>query len=282
MFDDAWVEVDGLRLHYLHAGGDSDATPVVLLHGGIVDSAALSWGGVVGSLAADRPVYALDFAGYGESDDPPRTPTTAFHVDTLCGFVDALGLGRVHLVGLSMGGGVALGTALDRPQSVDRLVLVNSHGLGRELPRGRASWLLARMPLLNRFNVTLLRHSRWYAAAGLASLVADPDALPPGLVDEFQALVRRPNAGAAFRAWRDDEVTRNGWRTCYLDRLGEVGAPTLLVHGAEDGVVPVYWSVRAADRIPTARAVVLEACGHWPPRERPTEFVEHVRSFLTD
>lgn len=280
VYDDKWVDVGGTRLHYLHAGGEHDATPVVLLHGGIIDAAALSWGGAIGPLAADRPVYALDFAGFGESDDPDRTPTTGYHVDTLRAFLDRLGLDRAHLVGLSLGGGVAIGTALDYPEHVAALVPVASFGLGRELPSGKATWLAARLGVLNRLNVALLRRSRGYAEAALASLVHDADALPAGLVEEFQELCRRPNAGAAFRQWRDYEVTLSGWRTCYLDRLGQVGSPTLFVHGTRDEVVPPEWSRRAADRVPDADATFFEECGHWVPRERPEALVDEIREFL--
>ena len=74
-----------------------------------------------------------------------------------------------------------------------------------------------------------------------------------------------------------------GWRglsTDFADRLGELRAPTLIVHGEHDRAVPVAWARRAHERIPDSELHVLPSCGHMPPRERPEEFNEVVRCFL--
>lgn len=278
---DELVTVDGVSLHYLRAGDDADP-PVVLLHGGIIDSAAVSWSDVVPALAEEFSVYALDLPGYGESARPDDAPyTTAYHVGMVRAFLGELDLAPVSLVGSSLGGGVALGVVLSTTL-VNRLVLVASFGLGRELPSGRLSWLLARVPVLNELSVALLARSKRLTRASLGNIVVDPGALDDEVVERVYRALHHPDAGMAFRKWRADEVTWSGYRTSYVDQFERVAVPTLLVHGAADDVFPVAWAERAADRIPDARLEVFENCAHWPPREAHGRFVETVRGFLRD
>lgn len=278
--EDRSVVVDGYRLHYLTAG---DTGPVVvLLHGGIIDAAHLSWGAAIDALAADFRVIALDLLGCGESEIPDVGYSTALHVDIVDTFLEAIDIDRAHVVGVSLGGGIALGLALNAPEKVERLVLVDSFGLGRELPNGDLSYLLSRLPVLNRLSIALLRRSERLAGASLSGIVHDPDSIPPELVEVFYAHLQRPGVGTAFRRWRRGEVTRSGYRTVYTDRFGEVTRPTLLLHGAEDDLFPVAWAERAAARIPDAELRVVEDCGHWLPREKPAECNEAIAAFLTE
>lgn len=278
--DHGRVTVDGHRLHYVEAGEETDRPPAVCLHGGIIDAAALSWGGVLGDLAADRRVIAPDLLGYGESDRPADADySTAAHTDRLLGTLDALDVDRAVPVGLSLGGAVALGAAFEAPERVAKLVLVDSHGLGAPVPGGRLTYLLSRVDAPNQAVLALLARSRRATRASLDNIVVDPDRLDEAVVDRLYDLVRRDHAGRAFREWRRDEVTWNGYRTDFSDRLGELAVPTLLVHGEHDEVVPVPVARRAARRIPDATLRVFEACAHWPPRERPEAFVETVRGW---
>lgn len=275
---DRRATVHGVSLHYLRAGVDGGTT-VLLLHGGIIDSASLSWGGLVGPLAEEFEVYALDLPGYGESGHPVAPYTTEYHVRMVDGFADELDLAPMSVVGLSLGGGIALGLALETSK-VDRLVLVDSYGLGRELPNGLLSYVFAQVPAFNKLSLALLRRSKKLTRASLGNIVVDPGAVPEEVVDELYGMLQSRGVGEAFRRWRKREVTREGYRTSYRDRYGEVTAPTLLIHGAEDDVFPVGWSQEAAAGIPEARLAVFEDCAHWPPRERPERFLQEVRAFF--
>lgn len=278
--DHGRVTIDGHRLHYVAAGERTDRPPAVCLHGGIVDAATLSWGGVLDDLATDRRVIALDLLGYGESDRPAGADySTAAHTDRLLATLDALDVDRVVPVGLSLGGALALGAAFRAPERVEKLVLVDSHGLGAPVPGGRLTYLLSRIDAPNEAILAVLARSRRATRASLDNIVADPDRLDEAVVDRLYDLVRRDHAGRAFREWRRHEVTWDGYRTDFSDRLEELSAPTLLVHGEHDEVVPVPFARRAARRIPEATLRVFEACAHWPPRERPAAFVETVREW---
>src|SRR5262249_52740667 len=109
---DRWVDVAGLRVHYLESG---QGPPLVLLHGGAVDAAGFSFHATIPALADRFRVLAPDWPGYGESASPPAPWGLADHVGFVEHFLDATGVARASLVGLSLGGGAALGLALDHP-----------------------------------------------------------------------------------------------------------------------------------------------------------------------
>lgn len=273
------VTVGGHRLHYLAAGDPADST-VLLLHGGIIDAAHVTWGELIEPLAADYRVVALDMLGYGESDKPDAGYSLAHHVELVESVVESLDATAVSVAGASMGGGVGLGVALRSPHLVDRLALVDSYGLGSELANGLLTYLLARAQVLNKLSLAVLRRSRGLTKASLGNIAHDPDALSPEAVDAVWAETKRPGVGRAFRGFRAAEVTRDGYRTDYTDRLGDLAVPTLLVHGEHDEVFPVSWSERAADRIPESELHVLADCAHWAPRERPDSVHALLRAFF--
>ncbi|MFC7137082.1 alpha/beta fold hydrolase [Halobaculum litoreum] len=278
--DSRTVVVDGVRVRYHVAGEGRDGVPVVLLHGGGLDEAALSWRETFPALADVRPVYALDWPGYGGSDRPDAPYSIPYYRDTLAGFLDAVGLDRVALVGVSMGGGAALGYTLDAPDRVDRLVLVDSYGLGGRIPGGPLGYLFTRLPFVTDLAWAALRRSRLLLWVALRGIVGSGDAVTPALLDDAVRAVRRGDAGRSFTAFQRSEVGPTGLRTNYVDRLPDLTVPTLVVHGEADPLVPVAWAVRAGTLIPDATTRVLPDCGHWPPRECPDRFLELVEEFL--
>src|SRR6266700_7183242 len=116
-----WLTIDGLRIRYFSAG--ESGSPVILLHGGGIDSALISWGAIIGQLAAQHRVFAPDLPGYGESATPDIAYTLDYYVHFLEHFMDTLNLERACLIGLSLGGGIALNFTLRSPLRVEKLVL---------------------------------------------------------------------------------------------------------------------------------------------------------------
>lgn len=271
------IEVDGHELRYLRAG--EGGPPVLLLHGGQIDAAHVVWGEAIEPLAENHRVFVPDLLGYGYSDAPDVDYTTERHVATIEGFMGAVDLDRARVAGVSMGGGIGIGLALRSPERVSRLAAVASHGLGRELPNGKLTYLLSRQGATNRLSVALLARSRAVTRAGLAALAADPASIDDELVEQVQELARLPNAGRGYRSWRRNEVGLRGFRTDYTDRLEELDAPTLFVHGSEDEVFPAEWSERAAG-IADGESLILENCGHLVPRERPDAVNDRLLEFF--
>jgi len=276
--DSLFATVDGRRIRYLRAG--EDGPPLVFLHGGGVDDAAVSWKHAIPHFADDYRVYALDWPGYGESDPSGTTPTTALYAETLDGFLDAVGLDSATLVGISMGGAAALSVAVDTPDRVDRLALVDSYGLADAVPGGFGSYLLANTPFANALGRLAFASGPLGARAALRNIVYDADAVDDEFVADVGERLRRSDAGEEFLAYLRHEFSPDGVRTSFADELAGLQPPTLFVHGCEDPLVPVSWSERAAERVPDAELATVDDCGHWPPRERPDPFNRTLAAFL--
>lgn len=107
-----------------------------------------------------------------------------------------------------------------------------------------------------------------------------PGNVTPELVEDVLAELRRPRASEAWTAFQRREVGFDGLRTDCIRRLPSLRVPTLFVHGADDPLVPVGWSVRAGTLVPNGSVEVLRNCGHWPPREKPEALTAAVRKFL--
>lgn len=129
-FESKWIKVREINTHYLIGG---EGPPLVLIHGGGAASAESDWESNLEFLAHHYRVYAPDLVGYGKSDKPRLDYTTRFFNKFFDDYMTAMGLERTNLLGHSLGGGVALAYALNHPDRVEKLVLVDSAGLTNEL-----------------------------------------------------------------------------------------------------------------------------------------------------
>lgn len=257
--------------------GDPDDPPVVLLHGCGLDAASVSYRYLVPELAADRRVYALDLPGHGRSEKPKVRYTTEFFEGVLDAFRESEGLERPALVGISMGGGVALSHALRR--EVERLVLVDSYGLGGDAPWRAAASVGLRIPAVHRLWWSSFAASEASVRAHLRTLTG---AAPlPELVADVHSVVGDPAVGRTVRSWQRSEFRATGLATDHSARLGELELPTMLIHGEQDPLLPASWASRAAERLPQGEARLYEGVGHWAPREVPEQFVADVTGFLS-
>ncbi|WP_265109508.1 alpha/beta fold hydrolase [Halosolutus halophilus] len=262
--------VGNCRIAYRRAG--TDGPPVVLLHGAGIDDATVSWRHTVDALAEEYRVYALDWPEYGNSTGSVEHTIDAY-VDVLDGFLATLPYDSVSLVGISMGGGAALGYALASPGRVDRLALVSSYGLGERLPEALTWKHLSQIPGAAEFGKIAASVSNRSVRAVLDGLVADADNLPREFVDDVRAKLKTPRSLQAFKQFQGNELSFSGRvATNFVDDLDSLAVPTALIHGKQDPLVPVEWSIRAARRIPDAEVDLIEDCGHWAPRERPQRF----------
>ncbi|MFC7026815.1 alpha/beta fold hydrolase [Halomicroarcula sp. GCM10025324] len=268
------VTVDGadVDIHYRTGG---EGPPLVFLHGIGLDAATVSWRHALPALAEDRTVYAPDLPGHGESDKPDRAYTTDYYLEAVDAFLDALDVERPAMAGLSMGGALALGHALDGGP-VERLVLVGSYGLGRD-----AYWRQAASGVLQTpFFGTMLWQGLSASKPAIRTSLRSMGATEPSqqLVEDVDSAVDARTV-RAMRRWQRHEFQHSGFRTDYSDRLDEIGVPTLMVHGRADPLLPTRWSRQAGEALSDAQVEIFENCGHCPPRERPERFNRAVRSF---
>ena len=274
-----WLDVGGIDIHCLAAG--SRGHPVVILHGGGFDAAGLSFRKTIPVLARRHRVYAPDWPGFGQSNAMPRDWCVEECVGFVADLLDALGLKRITLIGLSMGGAFAVGFALGSPKRVERLVLVDSVGLGGGIPGGIISYFALHLPLVDELRWALLTRVRTLARRTVCAPLLDQSGTAiEDALDEIIRLARKPGAGAAFRQLQRSEYRRCGLRTNYLHRLAEIRVPTLIVHGAEDRLIPVACAKQAHDLIPHSQLEIIARCGHLPPVEQPESFNRIISSFL--
>ena len=266
------VDGEAVDVRYL-AGGEGP--PLILLHGIGLDAATVSWRHAMPVLAEDHTVYALDLPGHGASDKPRRTYTTEYYVDTLSAFIDELEIGGAGLVGISMGGAVALGHALDGGDP-EGLVLVDSYGLGQDAYWRSGASVALRVPFADSVLWGSVG-SRMAVRSSLRGLAGR--SLPDELVDDVHDAVS-PATMRTMRSWQRHEFQADGLRTDYTERLSDLTTDTLLIHGRDDPLLPVSWSERASGRLPDSELAVIKKCGHWPPRERPAQFNRAVGEFV--
>jgi pimeloyl-ACP methyl ester carboxylesterase len=272
-------------------GGDG---PVMLLVHGL-GGAHLNWMAVAPQLAAHHRVYALDLPGFGRSPLAGRRSTIAANVDRVSRAITRLSRGPVVLMGNSMGGLLAIGAAALHPSLVDLLVLVDP---AVPPPRG------AFPPRLDTVSRTFLatafmprwgakRLSRAVAALGPESLVretmrlvsSDPSRVEQAVIDAHIALEAERLAESS---WHESfyAATRSLVAALVQKRkvfrwVQEVRAPTLLLHGDRDRLVPVASARNIASMRPDWEYHEFAGAGHVPMLEVPGEFVEVVTDWLT-
>ena len=254
----AQVEAGAYRLHYLEAGS---GRPLVLVHG-LGSNAALEWGRLIAPLGRRFHVYAPDLPGFGESDRPAAADySIPMQVGAVRAFMQAKGLGRVRLAGVSMGGWIVARLAGEHPEMVERLVLVAAAGMRPDGPKVPAEVLLPRDEEGVRRLVAAVRHNAPVPPGFVAR-----DILARRLGEEW--IVRR-----ALESMRDGDDWLNG-------TLGRADMPVLVVWGKEDALIPVAYAAPLQAEFPHARLEVLDGCGHVPIADCPAAFDRAVVPFL--
>jgi pimeloyl-ACP methyl ester carboxylesterase len=272
------VAVDGMTINYCEAGAGS---PLVLFHGGGVDSASISWGTVQPGLAAAHRVIAPDLPGYGKSDKPDITYSQEFYIDFIGKFLDALHLDRVSLAGLSLGGGISLGFTLAQPVRVHKLILVDSAAIMEYVPYHKLSYIYA-TTFLNEFSYWVIKKFPSLVRKSLTASIFDPANITDDLVAELTGMLQDPQVGKAFASYQRDELRWNGIKTNYLPLLSEIATPTLILHGDQDMNVPLQWVDKAHAGIRGSQLVILKNRKHWSLRDHPEEIVQLMLDFLAD
>ena len=270
------IALDGDRVAYRVAGQG----PVLLLVHGLAGS-AMTWRRVMVPLARRFTVIAPDLLGQGESDKPRGEYSLGAHVDTLRDLLDVVGHERATFVGQSLGGGVVMQMAYQFPERCERLVLVNSGGLGHEvsvilrmlsLPGAEAVFPLVCAP---RVRSAASRVAPWLARAGLRLTPAREE-----MWRSYASLTDAESRHAFFRGLRD-VVDWDGQAVSALGRLHRAATmPTLIIWGAEDPFIPASHARTAHAAIPGSRLVIFEGVGHYPHCEAPERFVETLVDFI--
>lgn len=275
-----YVKVGSIQTRYW---ADGKGSPVVLIHG--LGGSATGWLNTFGPLCAEHRVYAVDLIGHGRTG----RPTNARHkfsdlADFVCEFMSTLGIDRAHVMGHSMGGAVALQFVIAYPARVQKLILADSGGLGRE-----AAFFLRLMaiPALGELlcKLTYTTDVKKFARQVRASAF-DASNISDELIENIHQVEQSPNQYKTtlkiLRMGADWLGQKAGFYKPILEQLPTITSPTLLIWGRQDSLVPVEHGERAAKRLPNAKLEVIEKCGHTPMFEQPAVFNHLVLDFLRD
>lgn len=263
-----------------HEAGDPQAPPLLLLHGS--GPGVTGWRNYRGNLAKFAEHFrclVLEFPGFGVSDPTDQHPMAAA-LPSVDQFLDALGLGTVHVIGNSMGGIVATRFAIAQPDRVSKLVTIG--GMGRNIFSPAPG---EGLNLLTDFTEDPTRER---LVAWLKSMVFDESLVTEELVEERWALATDPETLAASKRMYGRGVLQAAAKAAaaspeppYWAMLHKITAKTLLTWGRDDRVSPVDMMLLPMRTIPHVEVHVFPNCGHWTMIEQKAAWESTVLSFLT-
>jgi pimeloyl-ACP methyl ester carboxylesterase len=270
------VEIHGHRVGYRSAGSG----PVIVLIHGMAGSSA-TWRFVMPALAERFTVVAPDLVGHGESEKPRGDYSLGAFASGVRDLLLALGHERATLVGQSFGGGVAMQFAYQFPERCERLVLVSSGGLGDEV-----NMLLRLLALPGAEFVLPLACTNWLHDAGvsvagwLANIGVHTGAHLTEVWNSYGSLADAETRTAFLHTLRS-VVDVTGQRVSAADRLYlAAGAPTLIIWGDKDSIIPVEQGRAAHKAIRGSRLEIFEGTGHFPHCEHPDQFCDVMIDFM--
>lgn len=270
--DGEYIVVKGTKIRYIVKGSGS---PVLLIHG--FGQFLEVWCLNIGPLSQHYQVYAMDLPGHGLSEKPAVDCTFSFVTEFIIDFMEALGIGHASLIGHSMGGSICLDEAINFPDKVDRIILVDSGSLSGKVP------LLYRLCALPVLGDILVRPT---IKAGVRSRIKrtfyNSDLVTEDMVNLSYELLRKPGVKDTMLSIirSGASISKSNLETIVTDNLRLVKVPTLLIHGAQDKAIPLEYAHDACRLIPDCRLEIIDECGHCPHLEKASEFNEAVISFL--
>jgi pimeloyl-ACP methyl ester carboxylesterase len=282
---DKFIKIDSgaqdVYLHYLDYPGDG--RKVVLIHG--FGSSTFTWEDMVPKLQKkfrdeNKPVphvWAVDIKGNGWSDKPLHAKYDPFTLtDEVSAWMEKVGVDNATVVGNSLGGGIALIMALDHPEKVGRLVLVDAGGY----PPDKKDFMsvFAYVPFTN-FWVNL-GFNRWTAKWGLRKAFYDSKKITDARIDAYFDRLR--TRGGIEALVSQAESVGSDLSIIYAGRIRDIKQETIIIWGRNDVWIPLQYGCRFNQDIKRSSLFVIPQCGHVPQEEKPDEFAQILYNFLVD
>ena len=268
-----FIPLQGMQVHLRDEGPRDDPEPIVLIHG---TSASLhTWDGWTEALKDQHRVIRMDLPGFGLTGPAPDGDyRMTRYADFIAALLDQLGVRRAVLAGNSLGGGVAWRTAVQHPERVSRLVLVDASGYPLQSTLVPLGFRLAQIAWLKPVMGKLL--PRRMIESSVRNVYANPDRVTPELVDRYYELTLRTGN-------RESLTQRMKLRETDAQSAGlipTIRQPTLILWGAQDRLITEPSGQRFHQDIAGSQYVVFDGLGHVPQEEDPARSVSEVMKFL--
>jgi pimeloyl-ACP methyl ester carboxylesterase len=263
----------GMEAHYRDQGNPNGQV-LVLVHGS--NASLYTWEPWVAELGGDFRILTVDLPGHGLSSlSPGHDYSSQMYTTFLKQFTEALSLDHFILAGNSMGGWISWRYTLEHPEQIDALVLLDASGIPLENDQEEgALYKIAKTPVLNKILLYVMPNSM--VADSLRDAIADDDLVTQVMVDRYHDFLIREGRRAATL-----ERTITPREPFDIERLAEITAPTLILWGELDTLVPVEAAYVFDAKIPNSTLIVYPDIGHLPMEEVPGESAEALRAFLS-
>lgn len=266
-----FINIDGLNVHYRDEG---QGFPIVLIHG---TAASLhTWDDWTKELSKSYRVIRMDIPAFGltgpnESSDY----SIPFYTKFVDSFLNKIEIDSCHLGGNSLGGNIAWNYALEQPNKVDKLVLVDASGIPT---RKSKPWIfeMAQIPIVNK--VFLYYTPRFFIEKNIKQVYENDSKITEELVTRYHNMALREGNRRAFvnRAKLDS----NEDSLVTIDKLKKINHQTLLIWGENDFWIPLSHGMVMKQNIPNSRLEVINSSGHVPMEENPEESLKILLDFL--
>ncbi|MBF6348980.1 MULTISPECIES: alpha/beta fold hydrolase [Nocardia] len=268
-----------------HYRSGDQGPPVLLLHGGMMDTAEGVWRDIAHRMAAKYQVHAIDLPRHGASRPWPGRLDRQFFDRFLDDLVDSLQLPVTAIVGLSLGGGLGIGYALRNPGRVSALIAIGPGGLGAKRRAQFATWALMRTPgVLTLTSKYLARNPETVRRSLITNLTAGAATADFGVILELvraEAQAKARFGEPALDDWMVDAYGPRRMRWDYLTELDRLAVPSLWIRGENDPLVGHPELAAAAAAAPGGRFAAIPEAGHIVTYDQPAEFFRLADEFLT-
>ncbi|MGQ0548148.1 MAG: alpha/beta fold hydrolase [Armatimonadota bacterium] len=273
MSTDRFVEIFGSRIRYRVQGS---GPPIVLIHG--VGASLEFWNWTTPVLSERHTTIAFDYPGFGESDPRESAYSPSGAAETVLGFLDAVGIKAPVLVGSSLGGAIATLAAGTVPERISALVLVAPGGFGTGVN------LLMRLQTVPLLGEGLLALARLDPHLAVRDLFTDPRRVPPQVLEIIKTNAAKPAHERTYLKVLRIAVGLGGVRQSMVAEVhraaARVAAPTLILWGDRDRIIPPDQAAVASRAIPGSRVHLIKGTGHLPYVETPDDFNTAMWAFL--
>ena len=256
-----FVNVGAYKIRYLEGGG-SDGN-ILLLHG--LGASAERWTHVVPHLSKKYHLIIPDLIGFGFSDKPSVDYTPEFFSQFIFDFLNTLGITKTSMIGSSLGGHIIAEFAITQSKMIEKIVLVSPSGIMKQST-----------PTFDAYTLAALYPTPEGAKTAFQMMSGVHKEIDPTTIDGFIQRMTLPNAKMAFMS----AILGIRNAVSLSDRLARILAPTLIVWGRQDTLIPIVYSKDYVSSIKNCQFVEMENSGHTPFVEEPEKFSEIVLKFL--